>query len=264
MLTNKPSFSQKRILFQIPKSSEQKIGDNPSAYWYWPRKKGRAKKGIIVLPITGGNYEVSTLFAEHFAKKGFQTLQIHRRADWLVVDRSFEELHSLFIEYQKDILRAIDAWKREAALDSVSLFGVSMGGIIGANLLAQRADLDAAVLCIAGAPLWEILAYSRDPAAVEFRKNIKQKFSLSTAALTEMFEKHLSSILLSPEKTEQIAEKTLFISAIFDRVIPPKNATYLWKKLGKPARLFLPTGHYSAAILLPWIKLAATQWFKRI
>jgi hypothetical protein len=62
------------------------------------------------LPIQGGEYEVSTLFAESFAKKGYQVLRFERRAEWLEADREVAALGPLAAQYRRDILRGIERW----------------------------------------------------------------------------------------------------------------------------------------------------------
>jgi hypothetical protein len=50
------------------------------------------------------------------------------------------------------------------------------------------------------------------------------------------------------------------VHATLDEVVPAANQDALWESLGRPRRLLLPLGHYSAALAL-WPILAAVDDF---
>ena len=56
-------------------------------------------------------------------------------------------------------------------------------------------------------------------------------------------------------------EKVLFVSAAFDSVVPRRNQDLLWEGLGRPRRLDLPLGHYTAAVAVDRVITAATDHF---
>ena len=59
------------------------------------------------------------------------------------------------------------------------------------------------------------------------------------------------------------ATTTLFIEARFDRVVRWRESLALWRAIGRPRRVTLPCGHYSAAVFVPWIRWLARRWFDR-
>ncbi|HIE70969.1 MAG TPA: hypothetical protein EYP98_12790 [Planctomycetes bacterium] len=57
-------------------------------------------------------------------------------------------------------------------------------------------------------------------------------------------------------------EKVLFVSAMWDTVVPRRNQSLLWEGLGRPERLDMPFGHYSAAIAVDRVISAAATHFR--
>ena len=59
------------------------------------------------------------------------------------------------------------------------------------------------------------------------------------------------------------AAKTMMILARFDAVVPYKNGIALYKKIGKPECIFLPTGHYTAIVYVPYIRYQSLKFFRK-
>ncbi len=51
--------------------------------------------------------------------------------------------------------------------------------------------------------------------------------------------------------------------ALADRTIGRANALRLWRALRKPTAVFLPTGHYTSYLTLPYLKFATLRFFQR-
>ena len=56
-------------------------------------------------------------------------------------------------------------------------------------------------------------------------------------------------------------EKVLFVGAAFDTVVPRRHQDLLWEALGRPTRLEVPFGHYSAALAIDTILGACASHF---
>jgi hypothetical protein len=52
----------------------------------------------------------------------------------------------------------------------------------------------------------------------------------------------------------------LFVT-LADRTIGTANALRLWRALGRPTTVFLPFGHYTAYLSLPYLKYASLRFF---
>lgn len=217
----------------------------------------------MLLPIQGGDYEVSTLFAEYFAKKGYHTLRFERRAEWLDPSVPLEVLASLVPRFVADVRRTIDVWLDHAdAPERIGLFGVSMGAITGTMVSAADPRIDATILCIGGGGLSDILVHGRDEELDAWRDAMSEQLG-GRAAFDEAARLHVDAIDVLGAAKDVDTETTFFIGARFDKVVPWFASTNLWKALGEPRRSVLPTGHYSAVVAVPWIKSAALRWFDK-
>jgi dienelactone hydrolase len=237
-----------------------------TAHRYHPSAGGpRSRAGIVVLPIQGGDYEVSTLFAESFAKKGYQVLRFERRAEWLEADRDVAALGPLAAQYRQDVLGGIEHWLSSGpgAPERIGLFGVSMGAMMGTAVAANEPRIKASVLCIGGADLADILMTANDEEVNQYRKDLSARLGVPEAELRPMMAAALDPYDAAREAPKLGADSTLFIAARFDAVVRWKNSVRLWEALGRPKRVVLPTGHYSAVVFVPYIRLIARKWFDR-
>jgi len=241
-------------------------GEGVVMHLHPPRKSGpRNDVGIIVLPIQGGDYEISTLFANYFSKIGFQALRFERRAEWLDASRDVSELKVLVETFLADVSRGIDWWleKADNRPKRIGLFGVSMGANTGAVVAAGEPRIEASVLPLGGGDLADILMTAHDEEINQYRKDLSARLGVDEPALRPMFEEALGPVDNLNFAHGMNADTTLFISAWFDRVVRYANATRLWECIGRPKRITLPCGHYSTIVFLPLVKLWARRWFDR-
>ncbi len=238
-------------------------GAGVTFHWHPPERPGpRARHGIVVPPILAGDYEVSTLFASSFASRGYSCLRFERRVEWLDAEREPEVLGPLVAQYVEDIRRGIAWWSEAGDLSApLGLFGVSMGAIIGTVLAAREPSLGPAVLCMGGGPLTEVLTTAREEMFDDFRSDLTKRLGGWESALMPRFVRSMKghdpiemAPLLDPSRV-------LFVGTIFDRVIHPTHQNRLWEALGRPRRIRLPCGHYSAALFVPLIRYLAGRWF---
>ena len=239
-------------------------GDGLRAHWYEPaRENTRNGRGIICLPIQGGDYEISTLFAEYFSSLGYHTLRFERRAEWLDPNLPIEQLAALVPRFVSDVSRVIDEWlSLDGAPDAteLGLFGVSMGAMTGTMVAANDERIRARVFCIGGGGLDDILLAGRDTELDEWRDAVSESLG-GRDAFNELARKSVGSIDLLGSASRLTPEQTLFVGARFDRVVPWSASVRLWEAMHRPRRVVLPTGHYSAVVALPWIKWASRRHF---
>ena len=241
-------------------------GDGVVMHLYPPGRRGpRNNIGIIVLPIQGGDYEISTLFANYFHTKGFQALRFERRAEWLDASRDIGDLQLLVKQFLADVRRGIDWWLEQAedGPQRIGLFGVSMGANTGAVVAAGDPRIEASVLPLGGGDLADILMTAHDEEINVYRKDLATRLGVDEQSLRPMLEEALGPVDNLKFAHEMNADTTLFISARFDRVVRYANATRLWECIGRPRRIVLPCGHYSTIVFLPLVKRWARRWFDR-
>ena len=226
----------------------------------------RNRVGILALPIQGGDYDVSTHFAVHFAEKGFQVLRFERRAEWLEASRSIEDLGRLALQYRRDVVRGLDQWLDNDDMPATrfGLMGVSMGSMMGAGVAGTDPRIEAAVLCIGGGDMADVLAHGDDTELNQYRGDLAKRLQVNEAELLERFREALDPIDSTVHAPKVPTDRTLFFGARFDRVVPWRNNTLLWKALGKPKRYILPCGHYSAVAFVPLIRWLSVRHFDRL
>jgi hypothetical protein len=54
------------------------------------------------------------------------------------------------------------------------------------------------------------------------------------------------------------------INARFDRVIKRRYVEALWREYGQPELVWLPTGHYTAALFSPYARQKVLTHFRRV
>ena len=235
-------------------------------HWHYAKAhRTRNTSGIVSLPIQGGDYEVSTHFANHFARKGFHVLRFERRAEWLDASRSIEDLGRLAIQYRRDVIRGVDQWLTQPnnAVERLGLMGVSMGAMMGAAIAGTDPRIEASVLAIGGGDMADVIMHGRDTELDLFRGELAKRLGVSEAALLPRFKEALDPIDGTVYAPSVTPERTLFFGARFDRVVPWRNNRLLWDALSRPKRWVLPCGHYSAVAFVPLIRWLATRHFDR-
>ncbi|MGB0589326.1 MAG: alpha/beta hydrolase [Myxococcota bacterium] len=225
----------------------------------------RNRVGLLALPIQGGDYDVSTHFAEHFAKKGFHVLRFERRAEWLEPSREIEELGRLALQYRRDVVRGLDQWRNldEMTATRFGLMGISMGAMVGAGVAGTDPRIEAAVLCIGGGDMADVLIRGRDTELDQYRADLAARLELNEPDLLPHFRDALDPIDSTVHAPNVDAARTLFFGARFDRVVPWRNNRLLWDALGQPKRWILPCGHYSSVAFVPLIRWLSVRHFDR-
>ncbi len=239
------------------------LGDGVRAHWHMPPADVTAAgPGLVVLPIQGGDYEISTLFARHFAAHGHHCLRFERRAEWLDATRPPAALGTLLRTFRDDVRRGIDWWLESAPVGlDLGLFGVSMGAMSGILVAANEPRIGSAMLVMGGGPLSEVLGTARDREINLFRAELAARLGVTEPDLVPLFREALKGLDPLEHAHGLDASTTLMVSSRFDRVVRYQYQTRLWEALGKPRRSVLPCGHYSATLFVPWIKRLALRWF---
>jgi hypothetical protein len=240
-------------------------GGGITAHWYRPTISGvRSRVGIVVLPIQGGDYEVSKHFAEAFAAMGYHALRFERRAEWLVAERPLEEMTSLLERYRQDVRAGMTEWlARPDGPERLGLFGVSMGAGVGAAVAGVDSRIEASVLCIGGSGLARVLMETADTEIRLYRDALAARLGQDLPTLARTLHDVLAPLDPEHDARGMNAATTLFITARFDRVVRWREGLALWRAIGRPRRVILPCGHYSAVVFVPWIRWLARRWFDR-
>lgn len=240
--------------------------DGVRAHLYRPESDGpRRKVGIVVLPVTEGDYEVSTMLATYLAKYGFTCLRMERRAQWLTPDRTPEELGLLARQTPRDVRAGTDWFVDNGGFepDRLGVLGVSMGALQASIASGTDKRIRASVLIIGGAGLADLLLTADDDFINEFRTNLAQRLGVPEKDLGPVLRAVLKAGDNASAAVAMDRETTLMFSAIFDRVVRPEYGRRLWEAIGRPRRVLLPCGHYSTELFVPLILWLTRRWFDR-
>ena len=232
------------------------------AYLYEPPGKGPGP-GIIILPIQGGDYEVSIYFAEYLASKGYPCLRFERRAEWLEVSRGFDQLSDLILEYTKDIRRGLDWWISTGKIlpDRVGLFGVSMGANIGAILVSLDERIRSAVLVIGGVGIADIIMTAKDEEIGAYRRAVQKERGIPAKQMRREILEALDPIETAAFTNVVDPDGILMFSAVFDKLVRWRHSTAQWEALSRPERITLPTGHYSSVLFIRYVRFKSLKYF---
>jgi len=163
-----------------------------------------------------------------------------------------------------DHRQVVDWFERQPELDAnrLGIFGVSMGGIKGALLVALEPRIKAAALGLAGGDLPYILTHTTESGLVRRREQ-----ELKTRNITiEESEQQLRSILTcDPIRYAEFVDprKVMLVLANNDTVVPIQKGVELKEKMGNPETIFIPGGHYTAVLAIPYIKSQSMQFFEK-
>jgi hypothetical protein len=135
-----------------------------------------------------------------------------------------------------------------------------MGGMVATVVSALEPDLRGSAICLAGGDLPELLLHSGEKRVLAWIDWRERTDGLGRSGLRDELGRCL---LTEPARFAPYVptDELLFVSADFDEVVPARFQAVLWEALGRPARLQVPLGHYSAALALGPIVTAIADAF---
>ena len=229
---------------------------------YYQCKKGPGPV-ILLLPVSGGNYEIENHFARYIANHVVSVVLVHRPtnaepelADLGAINRWLEQSVS------RD-KRALDWIESRPELDAarIGVFGISMGAIQGVLLTAEDRRIRAAVFGLVGGDLPYILCHSAEPGIAKRRKQVLREHNLTQQQLEDELRK---TITCEPNTAagKIDPQDVLLVLGAFDRVVPFKKGLELRRRMAGPETIILPTGHYSALVCIPYLKHQTLKFFQ--
>ncbi len=231
--------------------------------WYESASPGR-RPAILFNPILGGDYPLERGICRYFARHGFHVALVHRKTLKISPEHPVDHLETLL---RQGILRIRQITDWMAASDRVDpdrmgSFGISMGGMASVMTAAVEPRLRVHAVALAGGSLADIIMTSRDKLLTKPRRRYLERNHMDLKTMEQLLRTHVKTdpILLAPYVDTR--RLYLFI-ALADRTIGAHNALRLWRALGRPTTTFLPFGHYTAYLALPFIQKTALRFFQR-
>lgn len=226
-----------------------RCADEVAEFHYLQPAGASAPGFVLCLPILAGGRALMWMVATNMAERGYAVAWAERVASALKPGQRGHELETLF---RRTILhnRMILDWARSHAdIDTTrqACVGISMGGMIGAVLLAVEPSLRAGALCLAGGDLAGITLASAETRVRSWRRWRHETDGTSGEELRReiRFEVVSDPALIGPYVD---TERVLLVGSSLDDVVPPANQDLLWESFGRPERHILPLGHYTAAL----------------
>jgi hypothetical protein len=231
--------------------------------WLESKQPGR-RPAILLSPILGGDYPLERGIARFFARHGFHVALVHRKTLKVSPEHDAGHLERLLRQAIVRNEQVVDWMAAHERVDPERLgsFGISMGGM--ANVITAAVDprLKAHVIVLAGGSLADILRDSRDKLLTKPRAKYLARHQLTVEQMHALLTESLKTdpLRLAPYLD---ASRALWFVALSDRTIGRANALRLWRAAGRPEVVFMPTGHYTSYLLLPYLKYKSLQFLKR-
>lgn len=231
---------------------------------YWRSKlapEGPAP-AVVVTPILGGGKSLAQTNCEDFARAGFHVALAWRGTRILRQSWSLEDAE-LWTRKGVAARRALLDWlseRPEVDGERVAAFGISMGGILSSVLMAAEPRFACGVIALAGGDLAGVIASSSEGRIERYFAAKQAELGIGPVELEQRLRHALPS---DPLRVAHAVDprKLLMISTSLDTVVPTRFQTRLWKALGKPTRVDLFAGHYTAILYLPWLTERVIEFF---
>jgi dienelactone hydrolase len=231
--------------------------------WYESQRPGR-RPAILFNPILGGDYPLERGICRTLARQGFHVALIHRKTLKISPEHDVSHLELLLRQGIFRIRQVVDWMAAHERVDAERMgsFGVSMGGMASVMTAAVEPRLKAHVVVLAGGSLADILSTSKDTLLTKPRARYLKAHHMTTEEMAQRLRETVKTdpLLLAPYVDP--ARLRVFI-ALSDRTIGRANALRLWRALGRPEATFMPTGHYTSYLLLPYLKYAGGRYLKQ-
>lgn len=229
-------------------------------FQYWRGEAAVHRPVVLLVPILAGGDELLAMVGQRLLGLGFDVAFCGRAGSALRPPQRGPELAELF---RRTVLhqRLLLAWLRtHEAPPDVFVLGMSMGGMIATAVTALEPSVAGVAICISGADLAGLLRTSTETRVRRWVDWREQEDGVGQDHLEWELRENLSYEPLALAGAVP-TEKALLIGAEFDSVVPLRNQDLLWEALGRPARLQVPFGHYTAALAIDEILATAAAHF---
>jgi len=242
-----------KLQYPSPVQSPHPENNTVYAEYYRPRGEGPFP-AVIVLDITGGNQDLSRLLARHLAQNKIAGLFVQMA---YYGDRRPAKEHVRLLSYnipqtmaaiRQTVLdlRCATAWlEARPYVDKTRLgiMGTSLGSFMAALTAEMEPKLGRVAVLLGGGGFVD--AYYDHPQAL-LPRTVWEVLGGTKEQVVEMIAP------VDPLTRADLLRdrKVLIFAAQFDEIVPPKMAANLWNATGKQRIIWVPAGHFTAALYL--------------
>lgn len=240
--------------------------DDPVVVAWFYRQRSAAFGNVVVLPILGGDYTESRIFSEYFAKRGLNVLRFERKSRILDASLGLDRTRDVVVATVVDVRRGLDWWLTNPEVDGdrLGVCGISMGAFQASLLMAVDDRLDAGVFLLNGGDFPELVVRSEEEDVTAFRTELMQK----TGWTSERLHREAAIVLRDVDPLTYAPRlnpsRILTIQPRFDHVVPFELAQRWYEAAGRPHRVILPTGHYSAILAIGYAERVSIAHFRKM
>jgi dienelactone hydrolase len=230
----------------------------------WRRHDANEPRPLVLLvPILAGGEGLLDQVGSRLLDRGFDVASCARVGPALRGPQRGRELDQLFartITHQRILLH----WLRTSPQPPPQTFvlGMSLGGMVATVLTAHDPQIAGAAICLSGGGLADLVVCSSESRVQSWRR-----FRHETDGVGDDHLRWELDNLLRHEPLRHAgaiaAERLLMVNGRYDTVVPTVHQDLLWEALGRPDRMVVPLGHYSAALVVEPILDAAARHFHR-
>ena len=231
--------------------------------WFESTQPGR-RPAIVFNPILGGDYPLERGLCRSFARQGFHVAMVHRKTLKISPEHSVDRIELLLRQGVVRIRQVVDWMSAQDQVDATRIgsFGISMGGIAGVIVAAVEPRLKVHVVALAGGTIADVLTWTHDPLLARPRAKYLAHQQIDLKTLDQRLRETIKTdpILLAPYVNP---DTLLMFIALLDRTVGRGNSFRLWHALREPPVVFLPFGHYTSYLALPYLRYQSLRFFKR-
>ena len=240
---------------------------NHTAYYHVPKGITKAP-AVVVLPITNGGYHSESM-ANYLASKGFIALRMKSRKKILDLSDSEDPLKDFeegLRDYVIDVLQGIDWLTAQPEVDRerIGITGISFGALLGVIVAGVDSRIKAEVFFLGGGDLAGIVFSSSESSVRKVREALIGKGDRTVDEVRVEAAERLRHLDPLTYAARLDPSRVLMVNAYFDRVIKRRYTKELWKAMGKPKMVQLPTGHYLATLFFTYAKYKTVSHFREI
>ncbi len=263
LLREQRAFRELRVQFPLSAAGFTPTEPVVEVEWFESTRSGR-QPAILFNPILGGDYPLERGVCRYLARHGFHVALVHRKTLKISPEHQADRLELLLRQGLIRSRQVVDWMAQHERVDPARLgsFGISMGGIAGVMTAAVEPRLKAHVVALAGGSIAEILITSRDPLLTKPLVKYLAQQRMDRDTLERLLRGRVTT---DPIRLAPYVDRTrvLLFIALFDHTVGRANSVRLRKALGDPETVFLPFGHYTSYLALPYLKRASLRFFRR-